>query len=58
MEIIISCMCSTLISIILANFVGAHYLLNQYKKWDQTLDFVSKEIIKYVEENYQRKSSH
>lgn len=48
MEIIISCVCSAVISIIIGNIVGIYYIKQNDKKWEETFEKITKVTIEEV----------
>ncbi len=48
MEIIISCMCSVIISIVIGNISGIYYINKLDKDWQKILDEVMEEIKKHM----------
>ena len=48
MEIIISCICSVIISIFIGNVVGVYYIKHNDEKWQEIFDEVTKVTIDEV----------
>lgn len=48
MEIVISCICSVIISIIIGNVVGIYYIKHNDEKWEETFNEITKVTIEEV----------